>query len=344
MELGLQIRGTGMTNALGLHPRAVELALRAGISRVEQGSFCDLEGDPASLARLAEDDLPPLAAAIAALPGLPPRVLRMVRLAGPALAHALVGAELPAPPIVLLAAPTGCVLPRNFIELLAHQSGVALDLQASRVELGGRAASLELLAYAAKLVGDGYGPPVVIGGVDSQIDLRTLAALSLADRLRTQQQSDGFAPGEGAAFALLGRGRGAGARTGCVLASLGVDREPGVVGSEEPYLGDGLDRAFAQVLEGRGREISAILTSFNGERYWTRELGAALMRHRPMLAEEIALEHPVQGFGDLGAATGASLLALAVEALRGKRAPGGVLAYASSDDGARAVVAIEEEN
>jgi 3-oxoacyl-[acyl-carrier-protein] synthase-1 len=81
--------------------------------------------------------------------------------------------------------------------------------------------------------------------------------------------------------------------------------------------------------------IGCVYSSFNGERYWGREYGVARLRNAAAFAEDHQMEHPAECFGDLGAAHGPMLAALAVHGLRHgyRRSP--CLVYASSDHGER---------
>ena len=320
-----------------MYPAAVEAAVRAGISRVVEGSFQDRRMDFASMASVESSYLPPLAEVIAKLPGLRSRTQRMLRIGGVALAGMCAGAQSPAPPPLLLALPIGADVPRGIIEMLALQAGVGLEPSASRWVPGGRATSLSLLLEAKRMIDAGV-PEVIVGGIDSYIDLRVLSALSLEDRLTTEQQSDGFAPGEGAAFVLIAGRRQDGV---CTLEGIGSGREEGTRDSDVPYRGEGLARAFAELGECTQAPAQAVYTSFNGERYWTRELGVAVLRSRELLEDGVSFEHPAQVFGDLGAATGVSLLALACEQVR-RGGLGCGLVYASSDTGERSAVTLRK--
>jgi 3-oxoacyl-[acyl-carrier-protein] synthase-1 len=123
----------------------------------------------------------------------------------------------------------------------------------------------------------------------------------------------------------------------------GVGLEPGHLASEEPYRGDGLAAAFTAALEAAGElpPIGCVYSSFNGERYWAKEFGVAMLRNRDAFDPAHQMEHPAECFGDLGAAHGAVLLAMACLGLHKgyRRSP--ALVYSSSDLGRRAAIVLE---
>ncbi|NVB42848.1 hypothetical protein G6O69_33820 [Pseudenhygromyxa sp. WMMC2535] len=347
MEINLSVQRVALANAAGLYTQAVETAVRAGVSRVIESSFMDLHDDPVYLAPLPEDVLPPLSGSLPAAraKALNVRTTRMLKIAGLALATLVGDLRLATPPPLLLAAPRDPRLPRDLLGLLAVQSGVELDWSRSRLEPGGRATALTLLQLADALISQGRAQAVIVGGVDSGIDLKTLAERSLAHRLHTLEHSDGYSSGEGAGFLLVSRGRLAEVERGCGarISRLGLGLEPGTRESEAPYLGEGLAEAMGQVSEGLGERVSTVFTSFNGEHYWTREFGVAILRNRHALTEDVRFMHPAMSYGDLGAAAGISALGLAIEGLRRRRFAGPLVVYASSDDGVRAVVVAGKE-
>ena len=80
----------------------------------------------------------------------------------------------------------------------------------------------------------------------------------------------------------------------------------------------------------------------NGESSRSKEWAFAISRLGRRLGADLALEHPASSLGDVGAATGATLAALAVQYLKSKHAdrPGAVV-WAASEDGERRAALLE---
>src|SRR5690606_24227704 len=101
-----------------------------------------------------------------------------------------------------------------------------------------------------------------------------------------------------------------------VLHSPGIADEPGHLGSDEPYRGEGLDQAFKKALAGATvPPIHSIYSSMNGEDYWAREYGVAYIHNRQAFADPVTLQHPADCYGDIGSATAPVLIALAAQDL-----------------------------
>jgi 3-oxoacyl-[acyl-carrier-protein] synthase-1 len=86
--------------------------------------------------------------------------------------------------------------------------------------------------------------------------------------------------------------------------------------------------------------IHTVYSTMNGETYWAKEWGVTRIRNVAAFAEKEAMRHPVQNFGDLGAAFAPVLTALAVAGQAGGYAPLPALVYGSSDAGQRAATLI----
>nr|MBA3707732.1 hypothetical protein [Planctomycetota bacterium] len=157
---------------------------------------------------------------------------------------------------------------------------------------------------------------VLAGGVDSGIDADSLVALSRSGRAKSEHAPAGLVAGEGAAVVLIGRGGG----------GLAEIRQ---VADDAPDL----TSAIASLMsDGARPTIGHVYSSMNGERRWAIEWATAATRHRDIFTVDPRLDHPAQAYGDLGAASGPALVALA--ALDRRR--GTSLVYASGDDGLHA--------
>ena len=348
--MNVVIAAAGLVCAAGLSLTESAAAARARLGCMAEIPWLDRRFEPFIVARVPDDGLPSLAESLTDVP-LQPREARMLRLAHAALADLFAGlpADLPAVPLLLGLGEDHATLPiepARFVRQLAAQAGSCFEPAGSIAAPRGRAAGLMALCQAASRIEAGQAEWMLVGGVDSLIDPYVLGTLDRAGRIRGETVSDGFTPGEGAAFVLLAsetavrsHGRVPLAR----VAGCGIGSEPGHLYSDQPYLGDGLAAAVGRAVEAAAPEapIQTVYCSFNGERYWAREFGIARIRNAGRFAADNRMEHPAECFGDLGAAHGVSLAALAAHGLGAGYRAGPLLAYASSDRGDRAAVVLE---
>jgi 3-oxoacyl-[acyl-carrier-protein] synthase-1 len=359
-----EIVAIGMVTPVGLSAPQTAAAVRAGIGRLAESAVNDRFGAPLVMGLVDDDELPPLVEELEDR-CLLTRAERLVRLAGPALREAL--AEAPPDPIPWLlglreprAPAQGSVaqdlgrrslpgiapeLGPEILEMLSIQTEIAFDASCSRIYPLGRAAGLVALAEAVELLRRGRAPAVLVGAVDSYLDIGLLEALDAEGRLRTGEVSDGFVPGEGAAFLLLASAGRAGGQGSVPLArvdAVGRAHEAGHLYSEAPHRADGLAAAFHAALDQRARAgaaappIGCVYASLNGESHWAKEWGVAQIRCAAELREPIRVEHPVDCFGDAGAALGPIMLGLAALELACGRVDGSCLVWGAADRGERA--------
>lgn len=316
---------------------------RAGLTRIGSSRVIDRHFRPIQMALVPEDALEPeLPPEVESLP-LPSRARRMLRLGAPALRAVLQSAGEPPlrlylglPQLSLEEAPWM----RGFSLYLAKASGTTLDAPGSRVVPAGRAAALVALELAMNALEQDPSRPVVIGGIDSYLDLSLLASLDAEGRILGPDVSDGFIPGEGASFLVLAHPSAAAAEGMAVAVEAAASaQDPGHRTGQEAARGEGLATAI-EVLRGRlpnpGSAVGTTFAALNGESFDAKQWGVARIRHADFFAPDMAIEHPADCIGDTGAATGAILLALSWIALtRGQRA-GPSLIWAASDGELRA--------
>ncbi len=336
----------GVTSPIGLSLAETAAAARGRLARLHEIEWRDQRFEPFVVATVPDEGLPALHEKLASA-RLQYREARMLRMAHAALAEAL--SALPAGerqmPLLLGLPEQHTMRPlsaSDFLQRLMLQSGAPIDLARSVAVPRGRAAGLMACKQARERLERGEDAFVIVGGVDSLVDLFVLGVLDRQQRVRTEVNSDGCSPAEGAAFLVLCTAKTAAAHGLSVYAQMlgtGFSQESGHLYSEAPYLGEGLANAFSAVLAATELRapIACVYSSFNGERYWGREYGVARTRNAASFAADEQMEHPAECFGDLGAAHGPMLAALAAHAVREgyRRAP--CLVYASSDYGDRAV-------
>lgn len=344
MPEAIVIVSAGMVTPVGLSLAETAASARSRVARLQEIPWLDRRNEHFVAGVVPDEGLPPLAEALQAEP-MQCREGRMLRMAHAALEETVASIGPLGPLPILLALPEQHsrlpIVPVQFLMRLQAQTGVSIDQARSVAVPRGRAAAVMALREAVNRLRQRQTEFVLVGGVDSFVDLYVLGTLDQQGRLRNAVNSDGFAPGEGAAFLLLCTARAASQQGLPVLAELqgaSLGQESGHLYADEPYLGEGLAAAFANLLAEAPAPapIGCVYSSFNGERYWAREYGVARLRSAQAFAEDHQMEHPAEVFGDLGAAHGAALLALAAHGLRHgyRRTP--CLVYASSDHADRA--------
>jgi len=341
----------GMTSALGLSALQTAASVRAGLSGYRKSSILDADEERITMALVPDADLPPLLPELEGA-GLTSRTTRLLRLATLSLPECIADEVRPERIPLLIAVPDahpGLPVPigADFLDWLGQQSGVVFDVQHSRVFAHGRAGGLLALHEALARLRGGSVDRVVVGGVDSHLDLMLLATLVEERRLRADGIYDGFTPGEGAAFLLLMRADTA-AREGREVFGY-VDEvasadEPGHRYSADPYRGEGLDLAFRRAFTAASSlgPVRTVYAGFNGEHFPSKEWGVAHLRHRARFAEDVRIEHPADCLGDVGAAFGPMMVGLsAIGMQRGyRRSP--CLVWCSSDKAERAAALLHK--
>jgi 3-oxoacyl-[acyl-carrier-protein] synthase-1 len=233
-----------------------------------------------------------------------------------------------------------------FLRQLGIQAEVEFDLAASRVFPEGRAAGLVALKEAMDQLASGKGESVLVGGVDTFLDLYLLGMLDMEGRILGPGIMDGFIPGEGAAFLLLTASHQATAQGMPPLGalspvSLGFE-EGHLYNSEQPYRGDGLAGAFTGLFSAGSvtEPIREIYSAMNGENHWAKELGVAFLRNNGAFDPSYGMHHPADCIGDTGAASGIILSILAATGIRKGYQRNPVLVTCSSDRGVCGAVAV----
>jgi 3-oxoacyl-[acyl-carrier-protein] synthase-1 len=281
-----------------------------------------------------EPELPP---ELDSLP-LPSRARRMLRLGAPALRSVLEHAGEPPlrlflglPQLKLEEAPWM----KGFSLYLAKVAGIALDVPGCRVVPAGRAAALVALELAMGALEQDPSRPVVVGGIDTYLDLKLLAFLEAEGRILGPGISDGFIPGEGASFLVLAHPSTAASEGMAVsVEATASAQDPGHRSGSAPARGEGLASTVELLrrhLPDPGSIVGSIFAGLNGESFDAKQWGVARTRHADFFSPDAVMSHPADCFGDAGAAMGALLLAIGARAIaRGERR-GPALIWAASD-------------
>ena len=316
-------------------------AARAGIGRIVSSHVMDRNFDPIQMGLVPEDALGQLDPDIDKLP-LPSRARRMLRLAAPS--FETVAKDLGGPVPVFLGLPElrDAEAPwlKHVPAYLQKLTGVTLDRERTVVVPKGRASALVALQRALEALQTDPSSPVVVGGVDTYLDLRLLAMLGAEQRILGPRVMDGFVPGEGAAFYVLSQEKATKGSNGgrVVVDGAASAMDPGHRYGQEPARGEGLAIAL-DTLRRQSPSTETIGTTFagfNGESFDTKLWGVARLRHNDLFSKEMLIDHPADKFGDAGAATGAILVAIAANALMAGTRSGPALVWAASDWESRA--------
>lgn len=302
-----------------------------------------------TLALTPEDALPPLHEELENVSKLTSRQRRMLRLATKPIAEALATSIAPINPPLLLAGPEeipDCPKPIDdaFLTHLHLQAKGGFNLGRSKLFAQGRASGIEVIVQAWSLLISQTEPFVLVGGVDTYLDLYLLGTLDMHDRVLADGVMDGFSPGEGAAFLLLASSQTVEKHGLKPLANLyqpALANEPGHRYSQSPYKGAGLSQAVTTALATlNGQKVNVVFSSMNGENLHAKEWGVASIRNQASLTEKLQFEHPADCYGDPGAAAGPLMIGLAALGMKGGEIPGPCLVYCSSEHEKRGAVCL----
>jgi len=168
----------------------------------------------------------------------------------------------------------------------------------------------------------------IVGGVESCLFPEWLERLDDDYRIKSTKNIDGYVPGEMAAFLIMEK------------------HSPGAVKRKHPYIIEG---SASTVASGLQSVLSELLTDtdnppivfgdLNGESKRMEEWGYARTGLGQRLGDPVRLEHPADALGDMGAASGAVLIAIAMDCLRcNQDLRQNALIFTASDGGERRAI------
>ena len=224
----------------------------------------------------------------------------------------------------------------ELVDLIEAQLKMRLERARTRVFSAGRIGTFLALAEARGILAQGQTNHVIVAATDSLLVARTLAHLCEQNRVLTEENCNGFMPGEGAGALLIGRARAAG---DIVFLGFGEGTETAPVMSEEPLRANGLKVAIRQALVDGGdipfEAVDVRISDVSGEQYVFKEAALAagsLLRTR---RENQDLWHPAEVVGEVGSAIGPVMIAIAADALHANTLDAPVLLHAGDDGGRR---------
>jgi 3-oxoacyl-[acyl-carrier-protein] synthase-1 len=339
------ITGIGMISSVGLHAVQSCASIRAGISGIREweGYFCS--GEPGSGA------LDPLVCArvmktyrgVRRVTGFMASVVQELMHKARLTRRSLHDAD------ILFSLPEHDreENSQNIITEFFARSGIE-KFRERKIFTSGQAGGLLAIQEAMDSLAKGAATCCVVIGADSYLAPETLVRLDEEKRLKSAGNQDGFIPGEAAAALLLESYSSAKKREVEVLArieTVGSGKEKNIIGSDNPSTGEVLSGAIRNMIKAgdEGEKFQWVVCDLNGESYRAREWGYVRVRLRSLFEDTLALWHPADCIGDVGAASGVVLATVTARAFQRGYAPAErALLWASSDGGDRASVVVKK--
>lgn len=216
-----------------------------------------------------------------------------------------------------------------------------------RIYAAGHASAAHACSEAIAHVQSGMVERAIICGVDSLVEPATLEFFLSKRRIKTEDQVDGFIPGEAAAVILIeqeSRARARALQPMATIEAAALGNEPVTIWSDEPSPATGLSTASSTMLTqlpDQGAAIQLIVSDLNGEIYRAKEFGNTAARALSKIQTKWTLWHAADCIGDTGAASFAVSLCVAARALhKGYARAERAMILGSSDDGLRGAVSL----
>ncbi|WP_102794758.1 beta-ketoacyl synthase N-terminal-like domain-containing protein [Bowmanella denitrificans] len=206
----------------------------------------------------------------------------------------------------------------------------------------GRAGGLIALEKARQLIYEHQHQQVIVAGVDSLLNARTLRHFEQQHQLLTSRNSDGFVPGEAAAALLVEKPVN---NSRLVCLGIGFGQETATFDSEEPLQANGLKDAVSMALNQAQLSMTEIdfrIADMSGGQYWFKESALLLSKLLRVHKEGFPLWLPADCTGEVGAATAPLAISYLVNAFENDFSNGPrVLQHCSNDDGYRAAAVFQ---
>lgn len=214
----------------------------------------------------------------------------------------------------------------------------------SQIITQGRVSGVIAVKRAAALMDQGLCQFCIVAGVDTYLTVGTISSFESKSRLLSEENSDGFIPGEAGSAVLLVPVTKDLTRA-MVIQGIGIGKESISIESEEPLRADGLVEAIEQALDEAGMEMADLdyrINDSNGESYVFKEASLALTRTLKKRKKKFEVWHPTECIGEIGAAIVPCTLGIALTASRKNYAPGRrLVCHYGNDDGTRAAIIME---
>ncbi|GHG84319.1 TIGR02270 family protein [Comamonas sp. JC664] len=228
----------------------------------------------------------------------------------------------------------------ELLPLLVRLTGLHIPREHQRVFPQDALGFLRALTEAQQALRQGLLDRCIVGGIDSLVEPVRLQALKALGLLKVPSQPSRMLPGEAAAFLVLERHKEARQHGAPVLATCEAIRAPSVLVEkwEGPAkAGRALANTLAETLSSltdQGQRTGQIIGGLNGHDRRAYSWGHALPILEPRMLGQLPLWSPAESFGELGAATGAVAVCMAVrDFARGATASPHSLVWLMGDEG-----------
>jgi 3-oxoacyl-[acyl-carrier-protein] synthase-1 len=227
---------------------------------------------------------------------------------------------------------------KKLIQEIIAELPVTPDKPRCGLMMTGHEGGITALHHAIETIRTAAVEAILVGGVECYQNIDTLHWLESQSRLKVEDESNGFIPGEGSGFVLLCSESAARRYHLPVFAEIrctGRGVEPRPWFSEKATIGEGLTEAFQSMFGDQHcpeEKVGVTYCDLNGESWRADEWGYAYVRTGERHGSPIDLRHPAASWGDVGAASGPLLVGLAsFELNRYRDAPNLALVWTASD-------------
>lgn len=342
----LAITGVNVITAIGQDAAMTAAAVRAGISRFSEfEDYLDGNGNPITVARIRgiEDDRDSVARMNATAARSLENLFNEYFLVGvrrPSRIHLFLGAsseERPGPRY-----DERCRYP---LQRIVEEWAVNAELHA--VPQGNASLHCAMIQVGQLLEND-PAALCIIGGIDSLLGDSVLSWFEQDSRLKSISYGchQGLIAGEAVGFLVIedpARARQANRPILACVTGLGQAEEPLPRDSKAMSRGTGLTDACRKALTGgKEKEIRYIFGDLNGENFRALEWCMAESRSFKSRDQLSPLWTPANCYGDIGAASGVVLTAVAVQGFVRGWLKGPALIFCSDDHGSRGALVLEK--
>lgn len=234
----------------------------------------------------------------------------------------------------------------TIIPWLKQFSGINIDTKKSRFFSMGRSAGIIALHEAIEHLNNSENDCIIVGAVDSLLDLKTLSELYTENRITDYNDNNGLIASESATFLIITESSGL---QNLKIASIAAT----ITGEEEKTrdtfieempknFGEMINQMLKNIggsnlqssdLKSSDLQINTVYHSFNGEKEWVYEWGACQEINKDFInIEGCRYENTSLFIGDTGAATGLLHMAIAADSISQGTIKSPSLISASSDE------------